>query len=128
MDARIVLGNLPADVSLLDEPNMLVQSRTFTPARTKNVYRGANRATGGLEFLDPILTITFEAYISAYTGLCNSHPGTVVTELLNYTDARFGFSPDDGTMVYEDPSTKADLTNPETLTFSVVQYPFLVVA
>jgi hypothetical protein len=125
LDARIVHGNLPADIGLLDEPDMLVQSLTINPTREKKEYKGANRAVGGVEYLNPMISFVFNAYISERTGLCDTHPGTVVTELLNYADARFGFDPAEGLMVYEDPSTTQDLNNPETITFSVFQYPFI---
>lgn len=124
-DARIVHGNLPEDISLLDEPDMLVQSFTYTPAREKNEYKGANRAVQGIEYLNPIATCAFEAYVSERTGLCDQHPGTAVADLVNYAAARSGFDPSVGTMVYEDPSYTSNLTNPETLTFNVVHYPFV---
>ncbi len=124
-DARIVQGNLPADISLVDEPNMLVQSLTITPSREKKEYKGANKAIQGIEYVNPLITFAFEAYISDYTGLCDQHPGTTVASLTNFAAARFGFDPSDGIMVFEDPSTTQNLEDPETITFSVVQYPFV---
>ena len=125
LDARIVHGNLPADIGLLDEPDMLVQSLTINPSREKKEYKGANRAIGGVEYLNPTISFVFNAFISERVNLCNAHPGTVVTDLLNYDSVRFGFDPAEGIMIYEDPSTTQDLNNPETITFSVFQYPFI---
>lgn len=121
----ITHGNIPTDITLEDEPNMLVQSMVTTPARTKKEYRGANRATQGIEYTDPKLTFQIEAYVSTRAGLCDTHPGTEVASLTNFASARFGFDPADGIMVYEDPSSRENLENPEMITFSVVHYPFI---
>jgi hypothetical protein len=122
---RISYGNLPADVSLLDEPNMLVQSLVTTPSRTKTSYKGANRCTAGLEFTDPLLTFAFDAFVSTRTGLSEAHPGSQVVELANFDAARFGFDPAEGILVYEDPVSTQNLDNPEAIKFNVVHYPFI---
>jgi hypothetical protein len=123
--AIITHGNIPSDITLLDEPNMLVQSLTITPAREKKEYKGANRAVQGLEYSNPTMSFNFEAYISNAAGLCDQHPGTEVASLLNFASARFGFDPADGVMVFEDPSTAQGLEDPERITFTVVHYPFV---
>jgi hypothetical protein len=123
--ARIVHGNLPNDVSLLDEPDMLVQSLTITPSREKKEYKGANGAVQGLEYKNPLMSFAFESYISERTGLCDQHPGTTVATLTNFAAARFGFDPTDGIMVFEDPSTTQNLEDPETISFTIVHYPFV---
>lgn len=123
--ALITHGNIPSDITLLDEPDMLVQSLTVTPTRTKKEYRGANRATQGIEFTDPKMSFAFEAYVSERTGLCDQHPGTVVTELLNFAGGRYGFAPADGVMIFEDPSSTQNLQDPETISFTVWHYPFV---
>lgn len=123
--ALITHGAIPEDITLLDEPDMLVQSLTVTPAREEKTYKGANRAVQGIEYTNPTITFAFEAYISERTGLCDTHPGTAVTSLLNFDAARFGFDPADGVMVYKDPSTTQDLENPETINFTVQQFPFV---
>lgn len=125
LDPRIVQGNLPDLSDFTDEPNMLVQSLTFTASRTKNAYKGANRCTQGIEYTDPIGTFAFEAFVSERAGLCDTHPGTAVAELANFEAARFGFDPADGIMVYEDPSSTCTLDAPETVKFNVVHYPFV---
>ena len=125
MDPRIVHGNLPDLSDFTDEPNMLVQSLTVTPARTKTAYKGANRCVQGLEYTDPICTFAFDAYVSTRAGLSDTHPGTEVSELANFEAARFGFDPADGIMVYEDPSSTCTLDAPETVKFNVVHYPFV---
>jgi len=123
--ALLTHGNIPTDINLLDEPNMLVQSLTITPGREKKEYKGANRAVQGLEYSNPTLSFAFEAYISNYTGLCDQHPGTTVASLLNFASARFGFDPADGLMVFEDPSTRHGLEDPEMINFTVFHYPFV---
>ncbi len=124
--ALISHGNIPEDITLVDEPNMLVTSLETTPRRTKREYLGANRAVGGVEFTNPILSFAFQGYVSSRTGFCDTHPGTEVTELANYDAARFGFDPSEGTLVYEDPSSTQNLEESETIAFTIVQYPFVV--
>lgn len=104
---------------------MLVQSMTTTPSREKKEYKGALRCVQGVEYVNPLLTFSFEAYISTRAGICNQHPGTAVTSLLNFDAARFGFDPADGVLIFEDPSTTQNLENPETISFKVVHYPFV---
>jgi hypothetical protein len=125
VDPRIVYGTLPADSEILDEPDLLVQSLTTTPAREKKAYKGGNRATQGLEYIDPILSFSFDAIVSERTGLADQHPGTEVTELANFAGSRFGFDPADGIMIFEDPSCEQNTTDPEMVKFTVVHYPFV---
>jgi hypothetical protein len=125
VDARIVYGVLPADSEILDEPDLLVQNLTTTPSRTKKAYQGGNRATQGLEYVDPLLTFAFDAIVSERTGFADQHPGTLVLELANFAGSRFGFDPADGIMVFEDPSCEQNTSDPEMLKFSVVHYPFV---
>ena len=104
---------------------MLIQSLTITPAREKKEYKGANRAIAGLEYLNPTLTFAFEAFVSERTGLCDTHPGTAVVSLANFAATRFGFDPAVGTLVFEDPSATQNLTDSESINFTVAHYPFV---
>ena len=122
---RIVHGNIPADVALLDEPNMLITALVTTPARTKTVYKGVNRAVCGVEFTDPMLDFAFDGHVSTRAGLSTGHPGTAVTELANFAGARFGFDPSVGTLVYEDPVSTQNVNDPEIIKFKIVHYPFV---
>lgn len=122
---KITYGNLPADVSLLNEPNMIVKSLTITPARTKSEYKGISRCIEGLEYTNPILTFAFDAWVSARIGLAHAHPGSEVTALANFSGTLFGFDSSVGTMVYEDPASSSDQDNPESIKFNVVHYPFV---
>lgn len=125
IDALIQYGTLPETGGPVDEPNLLVQSLTISPAREKKAYKGPNKATGALQYTDPIITFAFKAYISAAAGLAIAHPGSLVTELANFAAARHGFDPEQGIMVYEDPSDELDNENPDSVSFNVVGYPFV---
>jgi hypothetical protein len=125
VDAIIQHGNLPADGTLLDEANLLVQSLTVTAAREKKAYRGPNRATNALQYTDPTLTFAFKAYVSEAAVLATQHPGTQVNELANYAAARRGFDPAEGMMIYEDPSDEFTTEDADMVSFNVVQYPFV---
>ena len=82
-------------------------------------------ATGVLQYTDPTIVFAFKAFISAAAGLAIAHPGSQVTELANFAAARHGFDPEQGIMVYEDPSDELDNENPDAISFNVVGYPFV---
>lgn len=124
IDAIIKYGDI-SDLGLIDEPDLLVQSLTITPARTKNNWLGANLATRALRYTDPILTFAFTAIISTVTGFANQHPGTSVADLLNFAGNVYQFDPERGIMVYEDPSRNLTLENEPEVSFNVVHYPFI---
>jgi hypothetical protein len=124
-DPIIIRGALPINGTLTDEPALLVQSLTVTPAREKKTYKGATtKAIEGIQFTNPTLTFAFSCYIAEETGLTIAHPGSLVAELANFAGAMHGFDPADGIMIYEDPSRKLDLENPDALDFTVTQYPY----
>jgi hypothetical protein len=110
----------------VDEANMLVQSLTITPAREEKAFKGANRATQGLLYTNPTLTFAFKAIISDVSGLADQHPGTEVTELANFAGDIHGFDPDQGTLIYKDPSREEDNDNPDMVNFTIAHFPFVV--
>ncbi|MFT3991055.1 MAG: hypothetical protein QM680_06550 [Luteolibacter sp.] len=126
LDAIIQYGEL-SDVSLVDEPSLLVQSLEITPARDKKDWKGANQATRALRYTNPTLKFDFNAIISDLEeeSMADQHPGTQVLSLANYTGAIYGFDSSLGIMVFEDPSRSYSLENPAETKFSVVQYPFI---
>ena len=125
VDAIIQHGSLPDGLTIIDEPDLLVQNVTFTPTREKKTHKGGNKATKAVQYTDPILTIGFKAIISEVAGFADQHPGTLVTDLANYAAPVHGFDPAQGVMVYEDPVRTLDTDNPAEVTFNVVQYPFV---
>lgn len=126
--AILQYGTLPADGTLLDEADLLVQSLTITPAREKKLYKGPNRATRGVSLTDPLLTFAFNAYVGTAAGLAIQHPGTIVSSLANFAGAIHGFDPAQGILLYEEPSTELTNEDADMVKFNVVHYPFVVVA
>ena len=125
IEAIIKHGNLPATDSLVDEPNMLVQSLSIKGQREEKMFKGANKATQGVLETDPKLTFEFKAIISEYAGLCEQNPGTQCTELANFAADIHGFDPTEGMMIYKDPSRDLDTENPDMLSFTVLHLPFV---
>ena len=124
--ARIVHGNLPATVELLDEPDMLVDTYNFSVAREEKQYKGAtSRGVEGLEYTNPIGTHSFSGRVSERTGLCDQHPGTAVASLLNFAAIRCGMDPAIGMLIYKDPSFTENLNDPEAISFTVMHFPFV---
>jgi hypothetical protein len=125
MDAIIQHGGAVAP-ELLDEPDMLVTSLTITPQRTEGRYRGPNKATQIVTEVDPILDFQFSAIIKSLEGLCDQEPGTAVASLENFSDEIHGFDPEDGMLIFRDPSRElsSDET-PDTISFTVTHFPFV---
>ena len=125
VEAIIKHGNIPETGGLVDEPSLLVQSLTIKGERDEKTFKGANKATQGILETDPRLTFEFKAIISEYSGLADQHPGTAVTELANFAAALHGFDPEEGTLVYKDPSRDMDNENPDMVNFTVTHWPFV---
>lgn len=113
------------DIAMVNEPNVLVQSLTITPAREKKEYKGAGGCIEGLRFTNPTLSFDFDGFISSLAGLSDQHPGTAVVSLANYQATIHGFDNSDGVMIYEDPSRELTLEDPAKTKFKVMQYPFV---
>lgn len=128
MEAIIKHGALPATGGLVDEDALLVQSLSIKATREEKMFKGANKATQGVLETDPKLLFEFKAIISEYTGLADQNPGTAVTELANFSAAIHGFDPEDGTMIYKDPTRDMDNENPDMVNFSVLHLPFVAPA
>ncbi len=116
-------GTIPA-AALEDETSLLVQSVTISATREKKTYLNASGAVQGLEYRNPTISFAFDAYITAYSGLVEYNPGQEVTSLANFASSKLGFSPGDGTLVFEDPAITESNSEAAKMTFTVVQYPF----
>lgn len=120
-------GDIPADDTPVNEPDILVDSLTITPNRDKSEYK-SGRCITGLIFANPTLSFAFDGRIKTVQGLTDQHPGTTVASLLNYTGSVYGFDKADGIMVYEDPSREASTEDLAKAKFTVTQYPFVQAA
>jgi hypothetical protein len=126
IDAIIQYGETMENSSLVEEPALLVQSLKITPSREKQTWKRATHlAIGMIRYTNPMITFAFNAIVGTVTGFANQHPGTLVTELANFAAHTYEFDPDEGIMVFEDPSRDQSLENPMETDFTVVQYPFI---
>lgn len=125
LDIVIQHGSI-ANQALVDEPNILVESLTVSPARDEKRYKSGAGNTAAIGFRDPILSFEFSGWVKTKAGLADQHPGTTVASLANYAGAKFGFDNADGVMVYTDPSSDFSPDDPEKVKFKVTQYPFVV--
>ena len=121
--AIIEHGSIPT-ASLTDETSLLVQSVTISGTRESKEYMNASGAVQGVEERNPKITFTFDAYITEYSGLATYEPGQEVTALANFSTAKLGFSPGDGTMIFRDPTITESNSEAAKIGFSVVQLPF----
>lgn len=126
VQAIIKHGNIPDVDGLVDEPNLLVQSLTISATREEKLYKGATtKATQGILLIDPRLSFAFKAIISEFAGLADEHPGEAVTGLLNFADAIHGFDPEEGILVYKEPSRDLSIEDPAMTNFTVEHFPFV---
>ena len=124
----ITHGSIPGDNGIVDEPNLLVSSVNFTPAREKKVYKSASGCTAHLRYGDPTMAIAVDGFVLTKSGLADQEPGTVVASLANYAAPRRGFDPTEGILVLEDPSDEHSNDEIEKNKFTVMHYPHVVVA
>jgi hypothetical protein len=127
MNAIISHGVLPSAATLVDEPNLLVQSLTITPQRTEQRYKGPNRATQGITETDPVMDFAFQAIVTTASGLAVQEPGTLCTGIANFAESAtiHGFDEEDGILLYRDPSDSKDTDNPDSISFTITHFPFV---
>lgn len=124
VSAIIQHGTLPTS-SMEDETGLLVQSCTFASTRDTMEYKGANRCIQAVEMVNPILTITISAFISAYSGMTVLDAGQEIASLANFDGAVLGHSPGDGVMVLIDPTISKGIDSIDKFDCSVRQLPFV---
>lgn len=124
VSAIIQHGTLPTS-SLEDETSLLVQSVTFSGTRESKEYMTSDGAVGALEERNPKLSMAYDAYVTAYSGLPTYNPGQEVTSLASFASDTLGFSPGDGVLVMKDPTITRSNAEADKITFTVVQYPFV---
>jgi len=110
--------------ALLDEPNILVNSLSVTPAREEKLYKFGG-VTKVARYTDPTISFAFSGIVEALSGLGDQHPGTAITSLANFASARHGFDPGDGVIVYKDVSTEETGDDPTSISFTAQQFPFI---
>lgn len=123
-DAIIQYGDIP-ESSLVDEPNLLISSLTFNPAREKREYKGGEGYVRGVQYRNPMMTIGFQATISTEAGIAIAHPGDEIAELANFESTVHGFDPTVGILILEDPSRELSTENANTLSGTIFHYPFV---
>lgn len=123
-DAIILYGDIE-ESSLVDEPNLLVQSMTFNATRERRDYKGGEGYIKGIQYRNPMLSISFRAFISTAAGLAVAHPGSEVTELANFESTTHGFDPSVGILVLEDPTTERDTENADQISGTIMHFPFI---
>lgn len=127
--AEIIHGTAVSN-TMVDEANLLVTSLETSATREKKSFKGANGADAVWKYINPLLTFSFTAYVSAFAGFADEMPGTAITALANFAAAtptlRHGFDASEGVIVYEDPTTTENIEGdlPE-VSFTAVHGPFI---
>lgn len=124
VQAIIEHGTIPGE-ALEDESSLLVQSVTKSATRESREYMNADGCVQGIQERNPKLVLSFDAYITDYSGLAAQHPGTEIVSLANFQLVTFGFAPGDGTIIFRDPVITESNSDAAKMTFTGTQFPFV---
>ncbi len=125
--ALITVGTLANTAFPSDEANMLVQSVTLTPAKTKTEYKGAN-AKGGVvavQYRTATAKLALDGFLTSFAGFAVQEIGTDCATHVNLTaiGTAAGIVISAADLLFEDPVISG--TNEESikLSFSMMVYP-----
>ena len=125
-DCILEHGTFPTSACPVDEPNILVQSLSISGTREKKEFKNAAGCITALRYVNPTLTLEYDAYISTEAGLADQHPGTAITSLNNYAATMHGYAPGDGVIVYEEFTRECTVDDLMKIKFTAVQYPHVL--
>lgn len=124
----IIHGQADALNDLLDEENLDLKDYKFKVSRQTRDRVNRHGNLRRREYFNPIVAISFTAFIVNAAGLADQHPGTRVIALANYAvDAR-GFDPAVGTMMLDDAEDSKTQESDLETSMNITHAPFVVSA
>ena len=123
---EIIHGTADAMNDIQDEANLDVQD--FKSKFTRETRDRKDR-TGNVrrrECFNPMVAISFSAFMVTAAGLAVMHPGTRVVSLVNYAVERRGFDPGIGTMILDDVEDAFTLEEDVKSSYNITHAPFVV--
>ena len=130
--SAVIIHGTAATGGPVDEPSstpgVLVESVNFKFSRERLEYRNKYKAFKKLKYVNPLLVIAFDGYITADASSSNvggRHVGSAVTSLSNFAAERRGMDPAVGTLIFEDPEDDLTLEDDDKTKFNVLHAPFV---
>ena len=111
-----------------DESNLDVQDFKLKYSRETRDRKNRHGNLRRREYFNPMVTISFTAFIVTASGFGDQHPGTRVVSLVNYATEKRGFDPAVGTMMIDDVEDAFSLEEDIKATYNITHAPFVVTA
>lgn len=113
---------------LLDEENLDVQDFKSNFSRETRDKRNRHGNLRRREYFNPLVSISFTAFVVTAAGLADQHPGTRVNSLLNYAVTKRGLDPSVGTIMLDDAEDTQTLEEDLKTAMNMTHAPFVVTA
>lgn len=111
-----------------DESNLDVQDFKLKYSRETRDRKNRHGNLRRREYFNPMVAISFTAFIVTASGFGDQHPGTRVVSLVNYATEKRGFDPAVGTMMIDDVEDAFSLEEDIKATYNITHAPFVVTA
>jgi len=111
-----------------DESNLDVQDFKLKYSRESRDRKNRHGNLRRREYFNPIVSISFTAFIVTASGFGDQHPGTRVVSLVNYAAEKRGFDPAVGTMMIDDVEDSFSLEEDIKASYNITHAPFVVTA
>jgi len=126
--APLIIHGADIATDLLDEENLDVQDYKAKFSREMRDRKDRHGNLRRRECFNPLVAISFSAYVVAAAGLAVQHPGTRVLALANYGSETHGFDPAIGTMILDDVEDTKSLEEDLKIAYNITHAPFVVSA
>lgn len=111
-----------------DESNLDVQDFKLKYSRETRDRKNRHGNLRRREYFNPMVAISFTAFIVTASGFGDQHPGTRVVSLVNYAAEKRGFDPAVGTMMIDDVEDSWGLDEDVKASYNITHAPFVVTA
>lgn len=111
-----------------DESNLDVQDFKMKYSRESRDRKNRHGNLRRREYFNPMVAISFTAFIVTASGFGDQHPGTRVVSLVNYATEKRGFDPAVGTMMIDDVEDAFSLEEDIKASYNITHAPFVVTA
>src|SRR5687768_7793178 len=101
------------DYDVTDETGVLVNKLSIKPTREYVERKNSDRMVAYVRAENPKISFEFNGIMvgDTATGFADQHPGTSVSALANFAGPIHGFAPEDGKIIYKDPSRELSDTD-----------------
>jgi len=121
-------GSVDSLNDINDESNLDVQDFKMKYSRETRDRKNRHGNLRRREYFNPMVAISFTAFIVTASGFGDQHPGTRVVSLVNYAAEKRGFDPAVGTMMIDDVEDAFSLEEDIKASYNITHAPFVVTA